>query len=91
MSPAILGSANAIINSVSDCVETNMTSDEMADLIRMQLDDPAEWSIESCAATGFGDQQPCFSSGSQLLYVMQPDMAIVEDIKRKMNNVLEGN
>lgn len=88
MSPAILTSASQILESVSDCVETNMTRDEMADLINMQLSDGASWSIESTAATGRGDTQPCYSSGNSLLYVMWPDDVVVEDISRKMVEVM---
>ena len=65
----------------------NMTQEEMAKFINMQLSDPASWSIESTAATGSGDNQPCFSSGSQLLYVMWPDEAIVGDISRRMKQI----
>ena len=91
MSPAILTSANQILSQVSDCVETNMTQDEMAKFINMQLSDGAGWTIVSTAATGTGDNQACFSSGSQLLYVMWPDEAIVGDISRRMDQVLSGN
>ena len=87
MSPVILTSANQILANVSDCVQTNMTQEEMAKFINMQLSDPAGWSIESTAATGSGDNQPCFSSGSQLLYVMWPDEAIVGDISRRIKQV----
>ena len=41
MSPAILLNASSIISSVSDSVETNMTSDEMAKFINMQLSEGA--------------------------------------------------
>jgi anionic cell wall polymer biosynthesis LytR-Cps2A-Psr (LCP) family protein len=91
MSPAILTSANQILSEVSSCVETNMTQDEMAKFINMQLDDGTSWTIESTASGGTGDSQPCFSSGSQLLYVMWPDDAIVSENSRKMQNVLDGN
>lgn len=91
MSPAILTSANQILSEVSDCVETNMTQDEMAKFINMQLSDGASWSIVSTAATGTGDNQACYSSGTQLLYVMWPDEAIVGDISRRMDQVLSGN
>ncbi len=89
MSPAILKSAGQILDQISDCVETNMTGDEMAELIQMQLNDNTGWNIESIAAAGTGDSRPCYSSGSQPLYVMWPDDAIVEDISRKMAQVTE--
>ena len=87
-SPAIIKSANEILATVSDCVETNMTSDEMAKFINMQLNDGASWNIESQVASGRGDTQACYSSGSQLLYVMWPDEAVVANVSDKMQKVL---
>lgn len=91
MSPAILTNASALIADVSDSVQTNMTQDEMAKFIKMQLDDGASWSIESQAASGTGDTQACYSSGDQPLYVMWPDDAVVQSISAKMQEVLSGN
>lgn len=90
MSPAILANASEIITSVSDCVETNMTRTEMARLINRQIGDGGNWQIEAVAATGTGDSQPCYSSGSQKLYVMWPDEASTAEISAKMQQVLEG-
>ncbi len=89
MSPAVIRNANEIIASVSESVETNMTQEEMARFISMQLANPSGWSIESIAASGTGDMQSCFSSGAQPLYVMQPGQASVTEIKGKMKQVLE--
>lgn len=88
-SPAILKSANEILASVSNCVETNMTQDEMAKFINMQLNDGGSWSIESQATTGNGDSQACYSSGSQLLYVMWPDETAVANVSKKINEVMK--
>ena len=89
-SPAVLASANKILASISKSVETNMTQDEMAQLISMQLSDGGDWDVESQAASGKGDTQTCFSSGSQPLYVMWPDDAEVAELSEKMRLVLEG-
>ena len=67
-----------------------MTRQEMAKFINMQLSDGASWTIESTAAVGTGDNQACYSSGSQLLYVMWPDEASVSEISTKMQQVLNG-
>lgn len=88
MSPAILKNANEIIAKVGGSVETNMTDKEMAKFINMQLSDNAAWSIESVAASGSGDMLPCYSSGSQPLYVMHPNLDVVEEISNKMQEVL---
>ena len=64
-----------------------MTQDEMAQLINMQLSGGGDWDVESQAASGKGDTQTCFSSGSLPLYVMWPDEAVVSDISRRMKKV----
>lgn len=89
MSPAILTSANEILKNISNCVETNMTQDEMSRMINMQISDGTSWSIESTAATGKGDEQLCYSSGEQLLYVMWPDESSVRQVKDRMNSIAE--
>ena len=91
MSPAILSNASALIADVSDSVQTNMTQEEMAKFIKMQLNDGASWTIESQSASGNGDTQACYSSGDQPLYVMWPDEAVVQSISAKMNEILNGN
>ena len=88
MSPAILANASELITSVSDSVETNMTRTEMAQFINKQLAEGGSWTIESLAATGTGDNQACYSSGSQLLYVMWPDETAVSKISARMQQVL---
>lgn len=89
MSPALLVNASEIITSVSDSVETNMTRAEMATFISRQLSDGSSWDIESVAAVGTGDSQACYSSGSQLLYVMWPDTNSISEISSKMKSVLD--
>ena len=88
---AILNKASALISDVSDSVQTNMTQDEMAKFIKMQLNDGASWNIESQAASGTGDTQVCYSSGDQPLYVMWPDEAVVQSISAKMQEILSEN
>lgn len=90
MSPAILKNANEIIAKVGSSVETNMTDKEMAKFINMQLSDNAAWSIESVAASGSGDMLPCYSSGSQPLYVMHPNLDVVEEISNKSKRLILG-
>ena len=66
-----------------------MTQDEMAKFINMQLTEGGSWNIESQAASGTGDTQACYSSGTQLLYVMQPDETVVSNISKKIKEVVK--
>lgn len=90
MSPAVLAHANELLAQVSDSVETNMTQEEMAGLIKMQLGDNASWNIVSTNAVGTGDKTTCFSMGSMQVYVMWPDETSVSEISQKMKQVLNG-
>lgn len=87
--PTILKNANELIAGVSDSVQTNMTSEEMSKFIQMQLDDPSSWNVESQAVRGKGDSQSCYSSGSQLLYVMWPDETAVQNAADQIKKLQE--
>lgn len=90
ISPSMLMNANGIINSVSGNVETNMSQDQIQELVKNQLSEGAAWNIYSMAATGTGDEQYCFSYSGSPLYVMQPDQAVVDSISRMMDAVENG-
>lgn len=90
VSPAILLGANQLLESVSGNVDTNMSQQQIQDLIKSQLADPQPWKIKSLAAEGTGDSQPCYSTGDQLLYVTQPDQASVDAMKAAFDAVENG-
>ena len=61
----------------------------MAKFINMQLNDGANWNVESQASSGKGDTRACYSSGSQPLYVMWPDEIVVANVATKINEVMK--
>lgn len=91
ISPAILAGANGIISSVSGNVDTNMSQDQIQELIRTQLSDGAAWNIKSMQATGTGDEQYCYSYSGSPLYVTQPDQASIDAIKQAIAAVHNGD
>lgn len=90
VSPAILTGANGILNSVSGNVDTNMSQEQIQELIKTQLGEGGAWTIKSMAATGTGDSQVCYSCPGTPLYVMQPDMAVVQSIRDTIKAVESG-
>ena len=90
ISPAILMGANGILESVSGNVDTNMSHEQIQELIKSQLASPAAWNIKSMAAEGTGDEQYCYSSGESLLYVTQPDMNSISAIQQAIDAVESG-
>ena len=63
MTPEMLLKAPDLISQVSDSVETNMSMDQIQELIQGQLNSGGSWNVKSMAAEGTGDSQvllfPC--------------------------------
>ncbi len=90
ISPEILYRYTKVLESVSDTVQTNMTSEELYQLVKMQLSDMASWEMNSYSVTGKGTNAVTFSTPKKELYVMLPSESMVTEAKRLINNVLEG-
>ncbi|MCD7893315.1 MAG: LCP family protein [Erysipelotrichaceae bacterium] len=54
MSPAIITNYSSVLDSISGSFETNMSSSEITSLIKMQLNDMADWDIQQIQLTGTG-------------------------------------
>lgn len=90
MSPAMLRGAVDIIDSVSDGIDTNFSTEQIQSLIKTQLRTGASWNIYSVSAEGYGDKDVCYSSGSMELYVTVPDSTSVANIKNLIDQVEAG-
>lgn len=90
ISPAILTGANGLLSSVSGNVDTNMSQDQIQELIKGQLSGGSAWNIKSMAAEGTGDEQYCYSAAGSLLYVTQPDQNSITAIKQAIDAVENG-
>lgn len=87
-SPAIITSANSLLGTVSDNVETNMTDEQMQSLIKLQLNENIDWEFTSVSATGTGSNEYCYSSSSTPLYVTIPDYDVVDEISALIKEAL---
>ena len=90
LDPSMLTKAMDIVKELDDCVETNVSMDQLSKLIQMQLNSGGSWSILTDNAIGTGDSNTCYSSGSQMLYVMNPNEVSVSSISSKINRILGG-
>ena len=89
-SPMIIFQMSNVIDGVVGNAETNMTEGQIKSLIKMQLEDLKGWDIESVAASGDDSgKQYCYSYSAAPLYVTVPDIVVVEEIKRKMMEIIE--
>lgn len=88
-SPSIITKASSIISTVGDGVETNMSSDEINSLIKMQLSDMANWEIISQNVTGDGNTLYCYSLGNNA-YVMTPHQDEVDSASLNIKKCMDG-
>lgn len=90
-SPTLLMSFSRLMEAASDCFVTSFSQDQISALVRMQLSDFAEWSIESYTVTGTSAKSTqCYSAKGQSLYVMKPDTNSVNEAKALIAGVLGG-
>ena len=90
MSPAILTGYMGIMDSLYDSFETSLSQQQISSLVRMQLDQGSGWEILSSRVVGTGDENTCYSSGDNLLYVMVPDYSSVETVAGFINRMKSG-
>ncbi len=90
LSPAIQTGANGILNSVSGNVDTNMSQEQIQELIKTQLAEGGAWNIKSMSAEGTGDEQETYSMPGTILYVTQPDANSISAIQAAIDAVENG-
>ena len=90
ISKEIIYKYNKLLNSLDGSFITNMKVDRITSLIKMQLDDMAEWTITSNSLTGTDSYNYTYSYASQQLYVMEPDEESVEEAYDLIMAVYDG-
>ena len=91
LSPTILVKYNSLLNSVGDSVITNIEQKSITKLIKNQIKDASNWTIETYSVDGSDSSKPTYSTGSQKAYVMLPKEKTVLEAKKKFDTILETN
>lgn len=79
-SPAILTSFSKILETVSNSVDTNMSTNEINALIQFQLAKMPDWDIQNYQIKGVSASRPCYSLGNRNASVVVPNMDSVEEV-----------
>lgn len=90
ISPAILANYAGLLASLDGNFETNMSMDDITELIKMQLNDGTEWNIVSQSVVGVNGNDYCYSIPGQKVYVMIPDQLSIDAASAKIQQVLNG-
>lgn len=88
--PKYLVKHNDILSAIDGSFATDLSYNDITNLIKYQLDNLNNWQVESIGLDGTGSMQPTYSMGSTLLYVMVPDQSTVENAKTRIKEYLEG-
>ncbi len=88
-SSTLIANYNQILNALEGTFETSLSSEEITNLVKMQINDMASWTMETANVDGTGANLPTYSYPGQNLYVMEPKMETVESAIQKLNEVLE--
>ena len=89
-SSALITGYADILKSLEGMLDTDLTSEQISALVKMQLTDNAPWDIQSFAVTGKGAYGETYSAPGEELYVMHPNELTVEQAKHLIKKVMDG-
>lgn len=90
ISKEIIYKYSKLLNSLNGSFVTNMPTNKLTSLIRMQLDDMAKWTITSNSLTGTDSSNYTYSYSSSKLYVMEPNEDSITEAHDLIESVYNG-
>ena len=90
-SKTLISKYSDILTSLNGTFETNITTEEITSLVKMQIDDMSGWTIDTYNVSGSDLYAYTYSYPSRELYVMNPDITKVEEAKIKLKQALKEN
>lgn len=87
-SETILLKSSDILESLNGTFESNISTDEIMSLVKMQLNDMSGWNISTYNVSGGDGYARTYSYPKQDLYVMLPDYKTVDQAKIELNKIL---
>jgi len=90
MSPAILTKYTDILNSLKGSFTTNMSTDKITDIIKMQLEDMKGFEMTSIGLSAKDGNEYTYTYPYQKLYVMIPDIETIENAKDSLEKINKG-
>lgn len=89
LSPELLKNYSSVLSSLDGCFGTNISYEEIAELLQKQLKEGGSWNIVTYSVNGTGATEKPYSM-SQKAYVMVPDYSTVDKAKSLMEAVRNG-
>lgn len=86
----VISNYSKILKSLEGMFVTDITSEDISLLVKMQLSDMAKWNVQSFAVTGKGGHETNYSSPGHKAYVMYPNEDVVAYASKLADKVLSG-
>lgn len=86
----IISNYSAILQSLEGMFATSFTSEEISAFMKMQLNDMAQWNVQSFAVTGKGGSERTYSAPGMNAYVMHPNKETVAYASDLISRVMAG-
>lgn len=90
VNPSIITKYDTLLAKLSSKVQMNLSQKEIMNLIKMQIDDGAMWSINSNSLDGTNSLNYTYSYPDTKLYVMEPIHESIEKAKELIKQVKEN-
>ena len=78
-----------MLKAIDGSFETDMSYDDITSLVKNQLTNLNNWTIESIGLTGPNDMRETYSMGKQKLYVFLQDPKSINNAKTKIVEYLK--
>ena len=85
----VMNSYSDLLSRLAGSLETNISYEELALILQMQLDSLDSWNVVSCSVDGTEDTQTIYSTGQEASVII-PDTATVENAKNRIRQVVNG-
>ena len=87
---SILTRYTTLLNNISGYFQTNIDMTEVAEIVKIQLDEMPSWTIKQYSIDGTGVLRPTHSMGATPLYVMIPNQDTVNLAAGYINGMTKG-
>lgn len=87
---SLLTNYSSILESLQGMFITNMPSEDISAIVKMQLNDGSSWNVKKYAVTGKGGSDYTYSMPHARAYVMYQDKGMVEKASGLIDKVENG-
>ena len=89
-SKSVILKYNTLLNAIDGKYQTNINTQKILSLVKMQLEEMPSWDIIAYSLTG-SDSTKNIYTYNQLLYVMEPDESSINYAIELINNTLNAS